>query len=70
MEVTDLTPLNQERREILPTGEAARHLNKADQTMRKWACLQNGPIRPVKVGGRLGWRTSDIRRLVGAEAAA
>jgi hypothetical protein len=64
-----LTPLDQETRDILPTKEAARHLNRSDQTMRKWACLQTGPIMPVKVNGRLGWRTGDIRRLVGAVAA-
>jgi hypothetical protein len=64
-----LTPLDQEVRDILPTGEAARHLNRSNQTLRKWACLQTGPISPVRVHGRLGWRTADLRRLVGAEAA-
>lgn len=57
--------LAQELRAALPTSEAAFHLNRAEQTLRLWACRENGPIRPVRVHGRLAWRVSDIRRLLG-----
>lgn len=57
--------LAQESRTTLPTSEAAFHLHRAQQTLRLWACRENGPIRPIRIHGRLAWRVSDIRRLVG-----
>lgn len=62
-----LTPLAQEPRAALPTREAALHLNRAQQTLRLWSCREDGPIRPVRVHGRLAWKTNDIRRLLGVE---
>lgn len=59
-------PLDQEVRCNLPTAEAALHLNRAQQTLRLWACRENGPIRPIRINGRLAWRVADIRRLVEA----
>jgi len=53
----------------LPTDEAAAALNRAPQTLRKWACLEDGPIRPIRINGRLHWRVSDIRALLNGEAA-
>ena len=50
--------------EILTTNEAARAINRKGQTLRKWACLGTGPIRPVRINGRLGWRVDDLRRLI------
>ncbi|KVN75874.1 helix-turn-helix domain-containing protein [Burkholderia ubonensis] len=55
--------------EVLPTDEAAAALNRKPQTLRKWACLENGPIRPVRINGRLAWRVSDIQALLGGEVA-
>ncbi|MBY4694507.1 helix-turn-helix domain-containing protein [Burkholderia latens] len=55
--------------EILPTDEAAAALNRRPQTLRKWACLENGPIRPVRINGRLAWRVSDIQALLSGEVA-
>ena len=46
-------PLDQETRSALPTAEAAFHLNRAEQTLRLWACLENGPLRPIRINGRL-----------------
>ena len=57
--------LDKENRATLPTCEAARHLNRANQTLRLWACREDGPIRPVRVNGRLAWKVADIRRLLG-----
>lgn len=51
-------------RDTLPTNEAAVVLNRKDQTMRKWACLENGPIRPVRINGRLAWRVADLATLL------
>lgn len=58
-------PLAQETRAALPTNEAAFHLNRAEQTLRLWAMREDGPLRPVRVHGRLAWSVSDIRRLLG-----
>ena len=46
------------------TDAAAHHLNRSPQTLRKWACLENGPIRPIRINGRLAWRVSDLRTLL------
>lgn len=59
-----VVPLDRESRSILPTAEAARHLNRAPQTLRIWACYENGPIRPIRINGRLAWKVDDLRRLL------
>lgn len=51
-------------RDTLPTNEAAPTINRSPQTMRKWACLEQGPIRPIRINGRLAWRVSDLRSLL------
>ena len=58
------TPLQHETRTALNTNEAAHHLNRKNQTLRAWACLENGPIRPVRINGRLAWNVADIRNLL------
>ncbi len=58
-------PLADETRDVLPTADAAHHLLRQSQTLRGWASAGNGPISPVRIGGRLGWRVADIRRLLG-----
>lgn len=63
--LTQITPLAQETRATIPTAEAAAHLNRAQQTLWLWACKENGPIRPVRVNGRLAWPVSDIKRVLG-----
>ena len=54
----------------LPTDEAANALNRKPQTLRKWACLENGPIRPIRINGRLAWRINDIQKLLNGEVCA
>jgi hypothetical protein len=49
---------------VLPTNEAAPFINRKPQTLRKWACLENGPIRPVRINGRLAWRVADLLALL------
>lgn len=58
-------PLTEVTRTHLTTEEAAYYLNRAAQTLRIWACVENGPMRPVRVYGRLGWSVSDIRDVLG-----
>lgn len=58
-----------EGRDTLPTREAAATLNRAEQTLRKWAALECGPIRPIRIHGRLAWRVADLRALLAGEAA-
>jgi hypothetical protein len=49
---------------VLPTNEAASVINRQPQTLRKWACLETGPIRPLRINGRLAWRVSDLQALL------
>ncbi len=48
-------------RQTVTTEEAAYYLSRRPQTLRSWAAFENGPIRPVRVNGRLAWRVADIR---------
>lgn len=52
----------------LPTGEAAAAINRKPQTLRKWACFENGPIRPIRINGRLAWRVADLQALLSGTA--
>lgn len=63
--VIKVVPLTEETRSILPTPEAAIHVNRAQQTLRLWAMNQNGPIQPIRIGNRLGWKVADIKALLG-----
>lgn len=54
--------------EVLPTNEAAAAINRRPQTLRRWACLEDGPIRPVRINGRLAWRVSDLQALLSGVA--
>ena len=58
-------PLDQETRTVVNTADAAFHLVRAEQTLRKWACLDTGPIRPIRVNSRLAWNVADLRRVLG-----
>jgi len=55
--------------EVLTTNEAAPLINRAPQTLRKWACLEDGPIRPIRINGRLAWKVSDLHALLNGEHA-
>lgn len=57
-------PLDEETRVNIPTDVAAVHFNRKPQTLRVWACLENGPIRPIRVNGRLAWPVSEIKKLL------
>lgn len=61
-------PLDRETRAAVDTETAAYHLSREPQTLRVWACRENGPLRPLRVHGRLAWPTAEIRRLLGVTA--
>lgn len=58
-------PLELETRPAVDTTAAANYLLRRPQTLRAWACFENGPIRPIRINGRLAWPVSEIRRLLG-----
>lgn len=59
-----VTPIEIETRTVVDTATAAFHLNRQPQTLRVWACHEDGPIRPIRVNGRLAWPVAEIRRLL------
>ena len=56
--------IDSESRSHVDTTTAARWLSRSPQTLRKWACYQDGPLRPQKVSGRLSWSVSEIRAIL------
>ena len=61
-------PLESLTQPAIPTNQAAHYLNRRPQTLRVWSCLENGALRPIRINGRLAWKVSDIKKLVGGEA--
>jgi hypothetical protein len=58
-------PLVEVNRPNLTTNEAAYYFNRKPQTLRAWACLKNGPIKPERINGRLIWPTQKVKKLLG-----
>ena len=48
------------------TNTVASLLHIKPQTIRKWACYEQGPlkIRPLKVAGKLLWETKAVIKLL------
>lgn len=61
-------PLELVNRPTIPTDQAAHYLQRRPQTLRAWGCLENGPIRPIRIHGRLAWPVAELRRLLGVAA--
>lgn len=59
-------PLESVNRPTLPTEQAAYYLNRKPQTLREWA-MTGKVITPMRVNGRLAWKTADIKRALGVE---
>ncbi len=55
-------------RQALTTAQAAEALNRAPQTLRKWASLETGPVRPIRINGRLAWPLDEIAALLNGGA--
>ncbi len=62
---TGFPSLELETRPAVPTEQAAHYLSRKPQTLRSWACREDGPIHPLRIHGRLAWPTEEIRRLLG-----
>lgn len=62
--LTNFPPLDQETRSHVDTSCAAYHLNRKAQTLRTWACHENGLIIPRRINGRLAWAVSDIKNIL------
>ena len=59
-------PIELENRPRVVTEQAAHYLNRRPQTLRSWAMRDgSGPLRPIRVHGRLAWATADIRNVLG-----
>jgi hypothetical protein len=58
-------PLEHLARPTVTTREAGYYLNRSEQTLRIWACKENGAIRPIRINGRLAWSVADIKRVLG-----
>lgn len=56
--------LSFERRTHVDTACAAFHLGRKPQTLRVWASYENGPLRPIRINGRLAWSVAEIRRVL------
>ena len=57
--------LDRETRTAVETACAAFHLCRAPQTLRSWASTEAGPLRPIRVHGRLAWPVAELRRVLG-----
>jgi hypothetical protein len=60
-------PLEQVTKPNLKTEEAAYYLDRKNQTLRAWACLENGPLRPKRIHGLLAWSTAEVKALAGVQ---
>lgn len=59
------TPIDQETRSHVGTQQAGYYLGRAAQTLRIWSCREDGPVRPIRVHGRLMWPMAGIRAALG-----
>jgi hypothetical protein len=66
---TTFPPLDAETRSTISTEAAAYYLSRKPQTLRAWACLENGPLRPRRINGRLAWSVAELRMVINGEAA-
>lgn len=64
-ETRQFPKLEMVNRPTVPTEQAAHYLNRRPQTLRVWACRENGPIRPIRINGRLAWPVHELLGLLG-----
>jgi hypothetical protein len=58
-------PLDKVTSPTVSTEMAAYYLNRRPQSLRAWACLESGPLRPTRINGRLAWSVAEIKALTG-----
>ena len=64
---SQFVPLELENRPAVGTAAAAHYLNRQPQTLRGWASAEVGPLRPIRINGRLAWKTAELRALLGVQ---
>ncbi|WP_306546493.1 hypothetical protein [Malikia spinosa] len=65
---TQFPPLEEVTKPMLTTAEYCHYSNFAKQTAWLHACKENGPVRAVRIGGRLGWSTKAVKQMLGVAA--
>ena len=70
MALQQLPALDTVTRTAVDTASAAFYLMRRPQTLRGWACLENGPLRPIRICGRLAWPVSELKRVLGIQSVA
>jgi len=60
-------PLESVTSPAVDTASAAHYLNRRPQTLRGWACHEDGPLLPIRINGRLAWQVADLRRVLGVQ---
>ena len=58
-------PIEAVTRPTVDTAGAAYYLNRSQQTLRGWSSRGDGPLRPIRMNGRLAWPVTDIKKLMG-----
>ncbi|WP_371435412.1 hypothetical protein [Polaromonas sp.] len=58
-------PIEAVNRPTVDTAGAAYYLNRSQQTLRGWSSRGDGPMRPIRMNGRLAWPVADIKKLMG-----
>ena len=66
--IDEFQPLEKVTRTTVPTDQAAYYLNRRPQTLRSWASLENGPIIPIRINGRLAWSVFQMRAILAGES--
>ncbi|WP_426116287.1 DNA-binding protein [Massilia sp. PWRC2] len=46
--------------ETLTTAAAAAAFNRKPHTLNRWAWTNTGPVKPVRINGRLAWPAAAI----------
>lgn len=63
--VKDYPPIEKVNTPTVVTAQAAHYANRKPQTLRIWASTESGPLRPLRINGRLAWPVADLCRLLG-----
>ena len=61
-------PLSHVTKPNVTTAHAAYLLSRQQQTLRAWACHEDGPLRPLRINGRLAWPVSELQRILSGAA--
>lgn len=62
---TQFPNLESVTRPTVDNAAAAYYLNRRPQTLRGWACHEDGPLRPIRINGRLAWPVAELKRVLG-----